>query len=359
MGERSSMDLPSSQLIPGLPNDVAIQCLARVPRIYHPILSLVCKSWRFTTRSPALFATRSHLRTTQTFLYLNLRINSASHWFTFLPRPNSSSNTTNPVLLPPIPSRPIGAAYAVLGHKIYVLGGSINDIPSNHVWVFDCWFNCWEVGPRMKISREFAAAGVVGGRIYVMGGCVVDNWVRSMNWAEVFDPVSGSWSALPSQIEVRDKWMHASTVMDGRVYAMADRGGVVYDVGAGHWGTVPKRLDLGWRGRAAVVGGVLYCYDYLGKIRGYDVKQDVWKELKGVENRLPRFLCGATMVNFDERLCVVWEGKGSSKEVQIMCAEIEVRKDENGDLSGTLIWSDAIHVVPNGASIVHCMAVDI
>ncbi|XP_047269965.1 F-box/kelch-repeat protein SKIP6-like isoform X2 [Capsicum annuum] len=291
---------PQSQLIPNLPDDIALQCLARIPRSHHPTLYLVSKSWRSTLTSPALYNTRSLLRTTENFLYLKLRINSTFHWF-----------------------------------------------------------NCWEMGPRMRIGREFAAAGVVNGKIYVMGGCVVDNWARSMNWAEVFDPVTGLWTALPSPIEVRDKWMHASAVVGGRVYAMADRGGVVYDVEGCQWRSVSKRLDLGWRGRAAVVGGVLYCYDYLGKIRGYDVKEDVWKELRGVDKGLPKFLCGATMVNFDDRLCVVWEGKGSGKEVDIMCAEIQVWRDEDGGLSGNILWSDMILVVPNGASIVQCLAVDL
>lgn len=85
----------------------------------------------------------------------------------------------------------------------------------------------------------------------------------------------------------------------------------------------------------------------------------MWKELKGVDKGLPKFLCGATMVNFNDRLCVVWEGKGSGKEVDIMCAEIEVWKDEDGGLSGNILWSDMILVVPNGASIVHCLAVDL
>ncbi|PHT97985.1 F-box/kelch-repeat protein SKIP6 [Capsicum chinense] len=225
-----------------------------------------------------------------------------------------------------MPVKPIGPAFAVLGSKIYVIGGSIAEIPSNNVWVFDCRFNCWEMGPRMRIGREFAAAGVANGKIYVMGG---------------------------------DKWMHASAVVGGRVYAMADRGGVVYDVEGCQWRSVSKRLDLGWRGRAAVVGGVLYCYDYLGKIRGYDVKEDVWKELRGVDKGLPKFLCGATMVNFDDKLCVVWEGKGSGKEVDIMCAEIQVWRDEDGGLSGNILWSDMILVVPNGASIVQCLPVDL
>lgn len=241
-----------------------------------------------------------------------------------------------------------------------MIGGSVNEIASNDVWVFDCRFGKWEIGAKMRVCREFAAAGVVNGRIYVMGGCVGDNFVKSSNWAEVYDPGVGVWKAVESPVEVRDKWMHASCVLDGRIYAMADRGGVVYNVGNGEWGrSVPKRLDLGWRGRVAVVGGVMYCYDFLGKIRGYDVEKDVWKELRGVERSLPKFLCGATMASLNGKLCVVWERKGGKKEVEIMCAEIEVWKDEDGGLSGSVLWSDVVLRVPFGSSVVHCLSVDL
>ncbi|KAK6150512.1 hypothetical protein DH2020_015444 [Rehmannia glutinosa] len=189
------------------------------------------------------------------------------------------------------------------------------------------WFNKWEIGPKMRAAREFSAAGRL-------------------------------WAAVPSAIELRDKWMHASAMIGSKFYAMADRGGVVYDVGTGEWGNVPKRLDLGWRGRAAVVDNVLYCYDYLGKIRGYDVEKDVWKELRGVDKGLPKFLCSSTMVNLDGKLCVLWEGKGNGKEVDIMCAEIEVKRDVDGGLSGTILRLEVILVVPKGASISHCLAVE-
>lgn len=142
----------------------------------------------------------------------------------------------------------------------------------------------------MRVGREFAAAGVIDGKIYVIGGCVVDNWARSINWAEVFDAKSQTWAAVASSgLEVREKWMHASAVMEGRVYAMADRNGVVYEPeGGGEWGVPEKRLDLGWRGRACVIEDVLYCYDYLGKIRGYDPKGRVWREVRGVESQIGR-----------------------------------------------------------------------
>ncbi|XP_043694653.1 F-box/kelch-repeat protein SKIP6-like [Telopea speciosissima] len=120
-------------------------------------------------------------------------------------------------------------AYGARLPKRYVLGGSINDIPSSTVWIFDSRFSRWEIGPKMCVGREFATVDVLNGKIYVMGGCLVDSWARSTNWAEV-----------------------------------------------------------------AVVDGVLYCYNYLGKIRGYDVKEGIWKELKGVQKDLPKFLCGAT-----------------------------------------------------------------
>ncbi|KAK9271902.1 hypothetical protein L1049_002267 [Liquidambar formosana] len=318
-------DAPPPLLIPSLPNDVALQCLARTPRSHHPTLSLVSKSWRSILKSPLLFTTRSLLSCTQHFLYLNIRINSSFRWFTLSQKP------PNPIILsqvPPIPSQAIGSAFAVLGPKIYVMGGSVNDIPSRNVWVFNCCINQWEIGPKMRVGREFAAAGVVDGRIYVMGGCLVDTWAKSTNWAEVFDPVVGRWATVVSPVEVREKWMHASAVVGGKVFAMADRGGVVFN---------PK-----WR---------------LGRIRGFDVEKDTWKEVKGIDEGLPKFLCGATMANVGGRLVVVWEGKGNGKEMEVSCAEIDVRKDGDGGLSGSIIWSYVILSVPIVSSIVHCLAV--
>ncbi|KAK6150526.1 hypothetical protein DH2020_015458 [Rehmannia glutinosa] len=315
----------------------------------------VSKSWRSTVNSAELFRTRSLLRTSQFSLYLSLRIDSSFQWYS---ERNPQIIKRAVVPIPSIPHHLVGSSILALGPKIYVIGGSVNDIPSNNVWIFDCRFNKWEIGPKMRAAREFSAAGEWNGKIFVMGGCNVDNWARSINWAEAFDSNTGLWAAVPSAIELRDKWMHASAMIGSKFYAMADRGGVVYDVGTGEWGNVPKRLDLGWRGRAAVVDNVLYCYDYLGKIRGYDVEKDVWKELRGVDKGLPKFLCSSTMVNLDGKLCVLWEGKGNGKEVDIMCAEIEVKRDVDGGLSGTILRLEVILVVPKGASISHCLAVE-
>ncbi|XP_020969859.1 F-box/kelch-repeat protein SKIP6 [Arachis ipaensis] len=341
-------------LIPSLPDDVALNCLARIPRPYHPVLSLVSKPIHSLFSSPHFYHARFLLNSTQHHLYLTLRsCASTLLWFTL-------HRTPSRILLVPFPSQPspaIGSAYAVLGSTIYVIGGSINDVPSSHIWLLDCRFHRWRRGPSMRVGREFAAAGVVDGKIYVIGGCVADNWARSANWAEVLDPASEKWERVASPAEVREKWMHASAVVDGKVYAMADRGGIALDPRCGAWESVGTELDLGWRGRACVVDDILYCYDYLGKIKGFDVKSGVWKELKGLHKGLPRFLCGATMADLGGKLVVVWEcGGGNGKDMDIWCAEIQVSK-KNVELWGEVDWFQKVLSVPKGSSIVHCSSV--
>lgn len=188
---------------------------------------------------------------------------------------------------------------------------------------------------------------------------MVDTWAKSRNWAEVFDPKTERWDSVDSGKDdlLREKWMHGSAVVNERIYVMADRNGVVYEPKTKRWESVESELDLGWRGRACVVNGILYCYDYVGNIRGFDVRNGAWKELRGVEKELPRFLCGATMANVGGKLVVVWERKGNVKEMEVWCAEIEVEENGEGELRGRVEWCDVVHKVPIGSSIVHCLAV--
>ncbi|CAN6484781.1 unnamed protein product [Victoria cruziana] len=345
-------------LIPGLPDDVGVQCLARVPRLFHPTLSLVCRSWNSLLRSQLFFSTRSFLQAAQPFLCLLVRTHdttSSLSWFAL----HHHDNFRHIFSLPLMPSTPVGAACAVLGTRLFVLGGSVNEIPTHTVWIYDAVLNRWEAGPNMRVAREFAATGEIDGKIYVVGGCQPDSWSRSNSWAEVFDPRVGAWAPVPSPIEMRDKWMHGNAVLDGKLLAVADRGGVAYDPRNCSWSYVSCELDSGWRGRAAVVGGILYCYDYLGKIRGFDPDDSQWKKLKGVKKMLPKFLCGATMANVGGKLFVVWEGNGSAgkyKGTELFCAEIEVCKQESGKLQGSIVWTQVIISLSRGASIVQCLA---
>ncbi|KAL6198284.1 hypothetical protein ACLB2K_028076 [Fragaria x ananassa] len=106
----------------------------------------------------------------------------------------------------------------------------------------------------MRVAREFTAAGVVDGRVYVIDSCVTDSWTRLKCWAEALDLGTGCWEAVASLVEVRQKWMHASAVIDGRVYALVDRGGVVFTTQKPGFG---REWSRGWIWGGEV--GLVWC----------------------------------------------------------------------------------------------------
>uniref|UniRef100_A0A0A9DXH6 Uncharacterized protein n=1 Tax=Arundo donax TaxID=35708 RepID=A0A0A9DXH6_ARUDO len=127
---------------------------------------------------------------------------------------------------------------------------------------------------------------------------------------------------------------------------------------------------MGWKGRAAVVGGILYSYDYLGQIKGYDPDTDSWSTVEGLERELPRFLCGATLTNVSGLLYLIWEGKGKGKGkgkgeamsmVVIDWAGIEVTRADEGRLRGKVVSRDTVlfRDIPRGSTITHCIALEL
>ncbi|CAL9080572.1 unnamed protein product [Musa textilis] len=94
--------------IPDLPDDIAVRCIARVPRSHHPALALVSRSWRSLLRSPLLSAVRSHLAVTDPpVLALNLRSpTDQSPWFLLDPLllRRSGKKSPPPLRLPHRPS---------------------------------------------------------------------------------------------------------------------------------------------------------------------------------------------------------------------------------------------------------------
>lgn len=215
----------------------------------------------------------------------------------------------------------------------------------------------------MSAPREFPAAAHFSGRIYALGGCLPS----TPSWAESLDPTTNNWTPLPCPLHLRDKWMHGNAVLGGKLLALADRGGVMFDPATAEWGPVSTTLDLGWKGRAAVVNGLLYSYDYLGKIKGYDPATDRWTAVEGLDRELPRFLCGATLAGLGGQLCLVWEGSSRvgvqltrwRKMEVISCALIDVSRTEEGGLRGSLVWKEDVLAVPRGSAVAHCVAVEL
>uniref|UniRef100_A0A0D9X2U4 F-box domain-containing protein n=1 Tax=Leersia perrieri TaxID=77586 RepID=A0A0D9X2U4_9ORYZ len=347
-------EITRGSLIPALPDDLSIHCIALLPRFAHPTLARVSRAFHSLLRGrnpdPLLAARRRHLGLSDPHLIVSLRPPEFSSplFFLLLPHPGWP-----PLPLPP-PPVPVASSssVAVDGDRMFLVGGSVSGVPSSSVQILDPRNRSWSIGPRLSSPREFAAVVALSGVLFVAGGCVPSSpfWAESLELSNS----DAKWAMVPSPPHFREKWMHGSASLAGKVLAVADRGGLAYDPAAPPgeaWAPVSPVLDMGWKGRAAVVGGILYSYDYLGQVKGYDPETDSWSKVEGLEQDLPKFLCGATLANVGGLLYLVWEGKWKGKTkgkcearsmVVIDWAAIEVTKADEGRLRGKVVSRDTI-----------------
>uniref|UniRef100_A0A0D3DW56 F-box domain-containing protein n=1 Tax=Brassica oleracea var. oleracea TaxID=109376 RepID=A0A0D3DW56_BRAOL len=261
-----------------LPDVLIEHIIARVPRSNHPEISLVSKLFRRIIASPELRLTRSKLAITEHVLYALLAFPPhPPSWYIL----NASLRLRRVNTLPPMPS---GSAVVTIGHEIYVIGGSNGSEYLASVTVVDCRTHTCRSLPSMRIARYRAAAGVIDGKIYVMGGCVN----RSGRFrVETFDLERQIW--LGSQINSLLRDIVTYDVMKEKIYVLGRHQclGVYYP----KEGTVQSylgRCNLGglWQASSCVVDDMLYTIDpgcsVWTPIIVFDPEVNAWKPVKGV-----------------------------------------------------------------------------
>jgi N-acetylneuraminic acid mutarotase len=106
----------------------------------------------------------------------------------------------------PMPTARNHAGVGVVGGKIYVIGGRLGaafiSVASNTdvVEEYDPATDQWgTVRARMPTARSAVAYGVYGGRVYVAGGEFQDSrMMAAFRELEAFDPAANQWSILPT-----------------------------------------------------------------------------------------------------------------------------------------------------------------
>ncbi|KAK7282598.1 hypothetical protein RIF29_11507 [Crotalaria pallida] len=370
----SSSSSSEAELIPSLPNDIALNILARVPRSYHPTLSLVSKPIRSLLLSLTFFNARTALPSAEPIFYLT-PYDHRKPWYALFRNP-FNPNLFAPVRIPPIPSSSylFNPTFAVVGPKIYVIGGtypSIHLCLSAEVWVLDCRFNRWEEGPTMLTGRLHAVANVVDGKIYVMGGS------NSRIRAEMLDPAVGKWVELPCPFHIHKptqikQWIffmdvcgksmwaehacpfmnlysgcgEASAVVDDKIYVNAKVDEevyhqVVFDTASGKWDCVVEREDKLYLG-SVLVDGILYSFNPWGKIRGFDVKKRVLKESDYIDDERERAdnETLSVLTYADGKFYLIWG------DDTVKCGEIEVNWNGDGELLARISSTREIVSIP-------------
>jgi N-acetylneuraminic acid mutarotase len=154
----------------------------------------------------------------------------------------------------PIPTPYAGSGIAVVGGKIYVVGGcSALNCGFTDVQVYDPAANSWTAGPAFPAPVAWESCGGINGSLYCAGG---DTDSAALNTGYSLNPASGVWSPI-ANLPVTD-WAAGSTVSAGRLLMSGGvangaltNAGWSYDPSSNTWTALPNSNNTQYRGGSA------------------------------------------------------------------------------------------------------------
>ena len=188
--------------------------------------------------------------------------------------------------LAPMPTKRGSPVAVTVGNKMYVIGGATtppgSSEPSVHpqrphvsvstVEEYDPATNTWRGRAPMPTPRNHATAGVVNGKVYVIGGRVGAAFISAgssnVDVVEEYDPATDTWGSAKAKMPSARSAM-ASGVYGGRIYVTGGEGQnaqmmytfralEAYDPAANRWTLMPS-MPVSRHGLAgAVVGNRLH-----------------------------------------------------------------------------------------------------
>ncbi|KAL2922408.1 F-box/kelch-repeat protein SKIP20 [Bienertia sinuspersici] len=339
-----------NEIIPGLPYDLALECLIRVPFTSHPSLRLVSHLWKSTISNPCFYSIRQTSNKAENLLFLIQPLSptktntEATVAETFDNKKkassggDSSSGTTPPLLLynlniynlscqkwTPllgISTIPTFAQLVVLPtlRKLLLLGGWDPSTlePVSRVVLIDLARGTWSDASPMPTPRSFFACAAVGpATVYVAGGH--DARKNALRSADLYDVLSDQWHSLPPMSQERDE-CHALS-FDDKFWVVSGYGtesqgrfrpdAEIFDPEKRAWITVnglwpypansPKSTAV-----VKVDGRSRWWHVLGGQIMDYQWQENQWK---GVNmGRLPEWVTG--LLSSSSSVCLVDMGDG-------------------------------------------------
>ncbi|KAJ0878156.1 putative F-box domain, kelch-type beta propeller, F-box-like domain superfamily [Helianthus annuus] len=189
-------------LIEGLPDAVAIRCLARVPFFQFPKLEVICRSWREAVYSKELYKAREEVKSRENLLCV-CAFDPENVWQIYDPTRDLW------ITLPILPSKVRNLAHfgvVSTAGKLFVLGGGSDAVDpltgdqdgsfaTNEVWAYDPVIRRWSQRASMIVPRTMFACCVLNGKILVAGGFTTCR--KSISKAEIYDPEKDVWVSIP------------------------------------------------------------------------------------------------------------------------------------------------------------------
>jgi len=115
-----------------------------------------------------------------------------------------------------MPTAVQAAATGVIGSKVYVVGGATSSSVVATNQIYTPGTNSWTTGAPMPTARFAAAAAVVDNTLYVIGGN--PNGSSQLSVVEAYSPTTNTWSTKSSMPTARDSI--AAAVEGGKIYVV-------------------------------------------------------------------------------------------------------------------------------------------
>ncbi|CAD5194312.1 unnamed protein product [Musa acuminata subsp. malaccensis] len=325
-----------SPLLPGLPDDLAIACLIRVPRPEHRKLRLVCKRWQRLLAGNYFYSLRKSLSVAEEWIYIIRRDREGRiSWDAFDPR----FQLWHP--LPPVPkeySKAIGFGCAVLhGCHLYLFGGKDPCKGSmRRVIYYNARTNKWHRAPDMLRRRHFFGACVINNCLYVAGG-ESEGVHRFLRSAEFYDPSKNRWSFVSEMSAAMVPFI--GVVYEGKWFlkGLGPQQQLLTDVyfpETDTWCPASSGgMVAGWRNPSVCLNGRLFALDCRDgcKLRVYDAGAGSWS--RHIDSKLhlgsSRAMEAAALVPLNGKLCIV------RNNMSITLVDVEAR---DGAGSGDQRW---------------------
>ncbi|XP_002965894.2 F-box/kelch-repeat protein At1g80440 [Selaginella moellendorffii] len=250
---------PLQELIPGLPFDVALHCLVRVPHTSHPQMQRVCREWESLIASPDFYALRKKCATTRSAIVV-----AQAHKSPKSPEEQQPPKGALPPFglslyypssrswerIPPIPELgdhggiPLFSGIAAVESKLFIVGGwnpsSFQAMRS--VFVFDFSRGAWSRGSDMPgAARSFFACCAVGDdSIFVAGGH--DESKNALRSCDRYLVREDRWEAMPDMTQERDE--SRGIAIDRSSQRLGPKFGVVSGYGSDSQGEFSRSAEF-------------------------------------------------------------------------------------------------------------------
>lgn len=305
-------EMENAQLIPGIPDELSVGILARVPRGCHSSVRRVSRSWHEIFMSAELYNIRKELGVTEEWLYVLVRDeeeNLAWHaldpasgkWQRIPPMPDMvPEDDASPIstsashgwwglsslkvkeLLRGLFGRKdaadkspfCGCAAGSVGGCLYVLGGFSRASAMRSVWLYDPRINAWKEAAAMGTPRAYCKTALLHDKLYAVGGVNRGHaGLTPLQSAEVYEPIANTWTPIPSMPFAKAQVLPTAFLADmlkpiatgmasykGKLFVpqslyswpfFVDVGGEVFDPVLETWTEMPRGMGEGWPAKQA------------------------------------------------------------------------------------------------------------